>query len=73
MTRVDIHMCPETGICSILKQDGGKIDMAMDEVDELREASGHLEKIRELIADLDSSFNEQLDDDDIAYLSRKIK
>ncbi len=73
MSRVEIHMCPETGICSLLKANGEKVDLAPDDVDELREASGNPQAIKGVIADFDKNFSEQLDDADLQFLSDKIK
>ena len=36
MAKLDIHMCPETGICSVIKEDKTKIDMMPDDVAQVR-------------------------------------
>lgn len=73
MGELNIQLCPETGICSIIKADGNKIDLMPDEVNELREAGGDARAIKNVIAQIDSGFADQLNGDDVAQMSKKIK
>ncbi len=76
MSRVDIHLCPETGICSIIKEDAEgkkiKVDLVADEANELRDAQGDPEKIQELIADFDDDVANALDATDLKWLGDKM-
>ena len=72
MPGVDIHICPETGICSILKDDG-KVDLMPDEALAIREAAGNPEKIREVIAQCDSTFGAALSAAELGQISEEVK
>ena len=73
MAKLDIEMCPETGICSIRNDQGGKIDIIGPEVDQLRAASDNPAKLKELLAEVDASFSEGLTDEELAQLAQDIK
>ena len=73
MSKLNIELCPETGICSIIKEDGKKVDLMPDEVAELREASGNADGIKKAISEADDAFADGLDPDDIAQISGKLK
>ncbi|MEN8254111.1 MAG: hypothetical protein ABFR33_01455 [Verrucomicrobiota bacterium] len=73
MSELNIELCPETGICSIIKEGGKKIDLMPNEVFDLREASGNPEKIKEAIAEVDDGFADGLDPDEIAQISGRLK
>lgn len=73
MAKLNIQLCPETGICSVIKEDGTKIDMVPDEVAQLREASGDTEKSRTILAQIDAAFSESLDTKELHQLSDEIK
>lgn len=72
MGKLDIYMCPETGICSVFKEDGTKIDMMPGEVADLKDAAGDSEKIKERISQVDKSFIENLGDEEIGQLTDEI-
>ena len=73
MSELNIELCPETGICSIIKEDGKKIDLMPDEVGELRDASGNPEGIRKALAEVDDMFADGLDSSEIAQISGRLK
>ncbi|MEN8126755.1 MAG: hypothetical protein ABFR90_03010 [Planctomycetota bacterium] len=73
MAKLDVEMCPETGICSIMNAQGGKIDMISSEVDELRAAAGDSQKLKELLAQVDVSFSETLTEEELNQLAQDIK
>lgn len=73
MSELNIELCPETGICSILKADGKKVDLMPDEVAELRAAAGSPDGIKEAIAEADDAFAEGLNADEIAQISDRLK
>ncbi|MHC4872624.1 MAG: hypothetical protein ACYTFY_12350 [Planctomycetota bacterium] len=62
MSEVNIELCPETGICSILSGNT-KADLMPDEVAQLKSAAGDIEKIKAIISEADSSFADSLDED----------
>ncbi len=73
MAKLNIQLCPETGICSVIKEDKTKIDMMPGEVAQLRLASGDTEKSREILALIDAAFSESLDTEELHQLSDEIK
>ena len=72
MAKLNIQLCPETGICSIIKADGTKVDLMPDEVNTLREASGKPQAIKEVVADVDATFSEGLDAAELSQLSSEL-
>ena len=73
MGKLDIHLCPETAICSIVKEDGKKIDLMPDEVEQLRQASGDCQKQKEILGNVDASFSGDLATEELDQLSQEIK
>ncbi len=73
MSDLNVQMCPETGICSIIKHDGNKIDLISGEVSQVREASGNPDAIRQVLAQIDPGFAAGLDSEEIANLSSELK
>ena len=73
MGKLNIQLCPETGICSIVKGDGTKVDLMPDEVGGLREASGMPDAIRKAIASVDPGVAETLDSEELEQLSSELK
>ena len=72
MSNLNIQLCPETGICSIFKQDGNKIDLMPGEVGQLRDASGNPDAIRQALAQVDAGFAEGLDPEEIDQISNEL-
>ena len=70
---LEIHQCPETGICSVFQENGTKIDMMPGEVADLKAVSGDAEKIKEVLAKVDSSFTEKLTAEEVSQLSDELK
>ena len=73
MSDLNIQMCPETGICSIIKDDGTKIDLMPDEVGQIRDASGQSVVIRQALSDVDSGFAEGLNAEELEQVSSELK
>lgn len=73
MGKLNIQLCPETGICSVIKEDGKKIDMIPGEVDQLREAAGNHEKIKAVLTQVDAVFCNELDTEELDQLSAEFK
>ena len=73
MSELNVQLCPETGICSIIKEDGSKIDLMPDEVNAVRDATGDQEAIRSALAEVDSAFAEGLDLAEVTEVSDRLK
>jgi hypothetical protein len=73
MAKLNIEMCPETGICSIMKENGGKVDLVSAEVDQLRQAAGDREKTKAVLAQIDAGFSGSLEGEELAQLAEEIK
>lgn len=73
MKKLNIEQCPETGICSIIKKNGVKVDLMPGEVADIREAAGDMEKIKSVIGDADPSFAEALNTEELSIIVEKIK
>ena len=73
MGKLNIQLCPETGICSIVRGDGSKIDLMPNEVGDLREASGNVESIKQVLAEIDAGFVKKLDADELNQVSARLK
>ena len=73
MSDLNIQLCPETGICSIIKGDGSKVDLMPDEVSQLKEAGGDAAAIKKALAEVDAGFAEQLDSDEVDQVSKQLK
>ncbi|MCX6983136.1 MAG: hypothetical protein NT118_00090 [Lentisphaerae bacterium] len=70
---LNIEVCPETGICSIMKKDGTKVDLMPDEVRDLRVASGNPDSAKQVLAQVDSGFAESLSPDELKQLAARLK
>ena len=73
MSKVNVQLCPETGICSIVKIDGTKIDLMPDEVATLRNAAGNQDAIRNALAAVDSDFAAGLAATEIEQVASRLK
>lgn len=73
MGKLTVEQCPETGICSIYKDDGTKVDLMPTEATGILTAMGDPEKIKAAIAEADGTFAENLDTDELKEISDKIK
>jgi len=72
MGNLDIHLCPETGICSIIKNDGTKVDLMPGEVSDIRAAAGDTGTIGKAISEADSGFAEQLSTEDLSEIAGRL-
>lgn len=73
MDKLNIQLCPETGICSIIKNNGTKVDLMPDEVKNLREASSNPDAARQVLAEVDADFAKSIDQDEINQLAVHLK
>ena len=72
MAKVTVEQCPETGICSIVKEGGLKVDLMPDEGEQLKTAAGDASKAREIIKQSDSSFAESLTTEELNDILSKL-
>lgn len=68
-----IELCSETGICSVIKDDGKKADLIRDEVIQIKDASGDQEKIKNVFAQIDNSFADSLSSEEITRIASEVK
>ncbi len=71
MSAVRVELCPETGICSVVKEDNTKVDLMPNEVAAIRDAQGDGSTVKSVFAECDSTFADSLDDAELkAIVSR---
>ena len=73
MEKLNVQLCPETGICSLIKEDGKKVDLMPDEVAQLRDAKGDADGIKRVLTEIDSSFADALDAGEAAQIAADLK
>jgi hypothetical protein len=73
MGNLKVELCPETGICSIVKSDGTKIDLMPGEVVDLRKIKTDPKAVKLALEEVDPAFARSLDDQEIAQLTKEIK
>ncbi len=73
MGNLKVELCPETGICSIVKGDGSKIDLMPDEVGDIRKIKTDPKALQKALGEVDSSFAQSLDAKELAQLSKDLK
>jgi hypothetical protein len=72
MSNLNIQRCPETGICSIFKQDGSKIDLMPDEAVKLAAATDAA-ATKALLSEVDATFSESLAETELEEITREVK
>jgi len=72
MSDIEVHICPETGICTILKEGGTKVDLMPDEAQAIRGADGDADTIREVISRSDGTFAEALEQEEIDSIAKGV-
>jgi hypothetical protein len=65
MSKLQVELCPETGMCSIIRDDASKADLMPDEVVALREAGDDPAKLRAIVAASDAGFAAALTDQEL--------
>jgi hypothetical protein len=73
MDKLNIELCPETGICSIIKGNGTKVDLMPDEVETLRAALADPAATRQVLADVDADFAKSLAPDELNQVAARLK
>jgi hypothetical protein len=72
MGELNIQLCQETGICSIIRATGDKVDLMPGEVANIRDARGDADKVRELLGEVDAGFAQALAADELGQVARKL-
>jgi DNA-binding transcriptional regulator YiaG len=73
MDKMIVEQCPETGICSLVKEGTDKTDLMPFEVDELKKLSADdIEKIREVIGQSNEAFAKSLTPEEIKQIHGQI-
>ena len=72
MGELNVQLCPETGICSIIKDNGKKVDLMPDEVAALRAAYG-AGGMKNALAEVDTSFAEGLANNELDQVAAALK
>lgn len=72
MDKLNIELCPETGICSIVRKNGTKVDLMPDEVRSLKDAKGDAAAARRVLAEADPSFAEAISPDELAQVAKEL-
>ena len=73
MEKLVVELCPETGICLLVKGGGDKTDLMPFEVDELKKlAASDIEKIKAVIAQGNEDFAKRLTAEDIKQILGQI-
>ena len=72
MDTLTIVKCRETGICSIIKENGIKVDLMPDEALRIQE-SGQSDQVKAVIAEADASFSASLDSSELNHIASKVK
>ena len=72
MSAVVVEVCPETGICSIVKHGSCKVDLMPQEVEALRKAGGDAAAIKKIVSESDATFAETLDSVEIEAIVKKL-
>lgn len=72
MGKLQIELCPETGICSLVREDGSKTDLMPDEVKQVAAAAQDAAAIKATIAAVDTDFAGKLSAAEILQISAKL-
>jgi hypothetical protein len=73
MDKLNIQLCPETGICSIIKNDGSKVDLMPEEVKNLKSALANPDSARQVLAEADAAFAASLAPEELKQLAAGLK
>jgi hypothetical protein len=72
MAKLQIELCPETGICSLVRDDGSKTDLMPDEVKQVAAAARDPKAVQGVIAAVDEGFAGSLTAAELAQISAKL-
>ncbi len=66
MNELNVSVCTETGMCSIIKSGTEKVDLMPAELVEIKDAGADIAKIRDIVAEADPAFAKSLSDEELA-------
>lgn len=69
---LQVEICPETGICSVLRADRTKVDLMPDEVDAITAAAGRVDAIRAVVSASDEAFAARLTPAELAQIAKQL-
>ena len=72
MDKITVELCPETGICSLIRADGSKADLMPDEVDALRGAGQDASQLRAVVAGSDAGFAAALNEAELKQIAARV-
>jgi hypothetical protein len=70
--KITVEVCPETGMCSIVRSSGEKIDLMPEELAQLRRSTGEAQA-KSVIAEVDPKFAEGLDAVALAHIRENVR
>ncbi|MHB9024658.1 MAG: hypothetical protein ACYC7E_10870 [Armatimonadota bacterium] len=70
--KLEFEVCPETGICSIIRSDRTKIDLMPDEVAAIRDADGDMAQVKAVLEDSDCDFTSRLTVEELAEIGNTL-
>ena len=72
MSNLNVEVCPETGMCSIVRGSTDKADLMPDEVEALRKVKDDPAQIRAILAASDATFAASLSDRDLRQIAATV-
>jgi hypothetical protein len=72
MDDLKIEVCPETGICSIVRSGTDKMDLMPNEVAAIRDAGAEANDIRAVLAEANASFAESLSEAELQNIAGSV-
>ena len=72
MDDLKIEVCPETGICSIVRSGTDKVDLMPNEVASIKDADAEAEDIRKIIAEANASFAASLSEEELQNIAGSV-
>ena len=71
-TPLQLNVCPETGICSVVRSSTEKLDLMPDEVTTIRDSADDLAQVRAVLAESDSAFTATLSEAEVAHIAKRL-
>ena len=72
MGKITVETCPETGICSLVKDGNLKVDLLPTECEQLKMVAGDVTKAKAIIEQSDSLFAESLTTEELNDILRRL-
>ncbi len=68
MSELNVSVCSETGMCSIMRSGTDKVDLMPSEWNDIKNAAGDIAKIRDIVSEADPTFAKNLSDEELANI-----